>query len=43
MTVGSLLIFVAYMQVIQTQLKSFTGVFGAVQQARADSIASSRC
>ncbi len=35
MTVGSLLVFVAYMQVIQTQLKSFAGVFGAVQVARA--------
>jgi ATP-binding cassette, subfamily B, bacterial len=35
MSVGSLLIFVAYMQVIQTQLKSFAGVFGTVQQARA--------
>ncbi|HET9660920.1 MAG TPA: ABC transporter ATP-binding protein [Thermomicrobiales bacterium] len=35
MTVGSLLVFIAYMQIIQTQLKSFAGVFGAVQTARA--------
>ena len=35
MTVGSMLIFVAYMQVIQSQLRSFAGVFGTVQQARA--------
>lgn len=35
MTVGSLLVFIAYMQIIQTQLKSFAGVFGSVQQARA--------
>ena len=35
MTVGSLLVFIAYMQIIQTQLKSFAGVYGAVQTARA--------
>jgi ATP-binding cassette subfamily B protein len=35
MTVGSLLIFVAYMQVIQTQLRSLAGVVGTIQQSRA--------
>jgi ATP-binding cassette subfamily B protein len=35
MTVGTLLIFVAYMQVIQTQLRSLAGVVGTIQQSRA--------
>ena len=34
-SIGSLIVFVTYMQIIQTQLRSFAGVFATVQQARA--------
>jgi ATP-binding cassette, subfamily B, bacterial len=35
LSLGALLIFVAYLQIVQTQLKSLAGVYGAVQQANA--------
>jgi ATP-binding cassette subfamily B protein/subfamily B ATP-binding cassette protein MsbA len=35
LSLGALLIFVAYFQIVQTQLKALAGVYGAVQQANA--------